>query len=52
MVEESSEFSVNKLVLCAGRPLDLVPFPGETNVIDVDFSSLELMFLRCDIAYK
>ena len=36
-VEESSEFSVNKLVLCAGRRLDLVPFLGETNVIDVMF---------------
>ena len=52
MLEESSEFSVNKLVLCAGRPIDLVLFLGETNVIDVDLSTLELMFLRCDIAYK
>ena len=36
-MEESSEFSVNKLVLCAGRPLDLVLFLGEMNVIDVMF---------------
>ena len=41
-MEESSEFSVNKLVLCAGCPLDLVPFLGETNVIDV-------MFLRSSL---
>ena len=46
------EFSVNKLVLCACRPLDLLPFLGEMNVIDVDYSSLRLMFLRCDIDYK